>query len=118
MNSSFRVNDYLGHILEAIGRIEAYTLGLDQGGFESDVKTQDAVIRNMEIIGEACSNIRKQAPDFARSHPEVPWGSAIGNRNALSHGYFSVDLTLVWATVRQDLPRLKAAVQSLSSGLG
>ena len=113
MNSTLRVNDYLGHILEAIGRIDDYTRNLDQSGFESDAKTQDAVIRNMEIIGEACKNIRKHAPDFARSHPEVPWGNAIGNRNALSHGYFSVDLTLVWATVVRDLPRLKATVQSL-----
>ena len=113
MNAPVRVKDFLGHILEAISRIESYTLSLDKGGFEADAKTQDAVIRNMEIIGEACNNIRKHAPDFARAHPEVPWASAIGNRNALSHGYFSVDLVLVWATVRHDLPKLKTAVEFL-----
>ncbi|MGH8830915.1 MAG: HepT-like ribonuclease domain-containing protein, partial [Polaromonas sp.] len=71
------------------------------------------VIRNMEVIGEACSNIRKLAPEFAQAHPEVPWGSAIGNRNALSHGYFSVDLELVWATMQTDLPALKVAIERL-----
>ena len=113
MKGTLRVKDFLGHILEAIARIESYTLSLDQVSFEADVKTQDAVIRNMEIIGEACNNIRKHAPDFALSHPEVPWASAIGNRNALPHGYFSVDLVLVWATVGHDLPKLKTAVESL-----
>ena len=113
MNPPLRVKDFLGHILEAISRIGSYTLDLDQGSFEADAKTQDAVIRNLEIIGEACNNIRKYAPEFARSHPEVPWGNAIGNRNALSHGYFSVDLVLVWATVAHDLPKLKTAVNSL-----
>jgi uncharacterized protein with HEPN domain len=113
VNSALRTKDFLGHILEAIDRIESYTLNLDQSGFEADVKTQDAVIRNMEIVGEACSNIRKHTPDFAKSHPEVPWGNAIGNRNALSHGYFSVDLTLVWATAQNDLPKLKKAIEPL-----
>jgi len=116
VNSALRIGDFLGHILEAIGRIESYTTRLEQPDFEADAKTQDAVIRNMEIIGEACSNIRRLAPDFARAHPEVPWGSAIGNRNALSHGYFSVDLQLVWATVQHDLPKLKTAVERLRAG--
>lgn len=53
------------------------------------------------------------APEFARAHPEVPWGSAIGNRNALSHGYFSVDMELVWATMQTDLPALKMAIERL-----
>ena len=72
------------------------------------------MIRNMEVIGEACSNIRKLAPEFVRAHPEVPWGSAIGNRNALTHGYFSVDLNLIWATMQTDLPTLKASVERLN----
>ena len=116
MNSKLRVKDYLGHILEAISRIDTYVLALDQAAFEADVKSQDAVIRNLEIIGEACSNIRKVAPEFAAAHPEIPWGNAIGNRNALSHGYFAVDLELVWATVQQDLPNLKLAVLGLHAG--
>ncbi|MGH8849338.1 MAG: HepT-like ribonuclease domain-containing protein [Polaromonas sp.] len=94
-------------------RIDAFSTALDKAAFMADLKTQDAVIRNMEVIGEACSNIRKLAPEFAQAHPEVPWGSAIGNRNALSHGYFSVDLELVWATMQTDLPALKVAIERL-----
>jgi uncharacterized protein with HEPN domain len=86
---------------------------LGQPAFDADFKSQDAVIRNLEIIGEACSNICKLDPEFALAHPEIPWSNAIGNRNALSHGYFSVDLELVWATVWRDLPNLKVAVQNL-----
>ena len=118
MNAPLRVKDFLGHILEAIGRIESYTADLSFTAFEEDSKTQDAVIRNLEIVGEACSNIRKHAPEFSNAHPEVPWGSAIGNRNALSHGYFSVDLALVWATVQSDLPKLKLAIALLHGNQG
>ncbi|WP_114971034.1 DUF86 domain-containing protein [Rhodoferax ferrireducens] len=113
MNKALRVQDYLGHILQAIDRIDGFSAGLNEVSFMADLKTQDAVIRNLEVIGEACSNIRKLAPAFTKAHPEVPWGSAIGNRNALSHGYFSVDLSLIWATMQNDLPALKASVERL-----
>lgn len=118
MTARLRVKDFLGHILEAIGRIESYTADLSVAEFEDDGKTQDAVIRNLEIVGEACSNIRKHVPEFLKAHPEVPWGSAIGNSNALSPGYFSVDLMLVWATVQSDLPKLKRAIALLHSDEG
>lgn len=117
MNTEPRLKDFLGHILEAVDRIESFSAGMDEAGFLADIKTQDAVIRNLEVIGEACNNIRRVAPEFAGAHPEVPWGSAIGNRNALSHGYFSVDLPLVWATVQQDLRQLKATVEGLHATL-
>ena len=110
---SKRTSDFLGHILEAISRIGRYTDQMNIADFQENELVQDAVIRNMEVIGEACGNIRKLAPAFVQSHPEVPWSSAIGNRNALSHGYFSVDLKLVWATVKSDLPTLKLAVERL-----
>ena len=113
MNAELRVQDFLGHILQAIARIEVFSIDLNEAGFLVDLKTQDAVIRNMEVIGEACSIIRKLAPEFVRAHPEVPWGSAIGNRNALSHGYFSVDLNLIWATMQNDLPALKVSIERL-----
>lgn len=87
-----RVPDYLHHILEAIQRIHRYVENITEAAFLEDTKTQDAVIRNFEIIGEACRNIGHHAPDFAASHPEVPWGIAYEMRNALSHGYFKVDM--------------------------
>ena len=80
----------------------------------ADRKTQDAVIRNLEIIGEACNNVAKNHPDFAVQHATVPWGFAYEMRNALTHGYFTVDLAIVWQTIRNDLPTLKAQVSALS----
>lgn len=73
MTARLRTKDFLGHILEAIDRIESYTVGLTFSDFKDDCKTQDAVIRNLKIVGEACSNIRKHAPEFSGAHPEVPW---------------------------------------------
>jgi hypothetical protein len=64
-----------------------------------DAKTQDAVIRNFEIIGEAAQGIRQRYPDFIAIHPDLPWRSAYGMRNALTHGYFDVDLEQVWQAI-------------------
>lgn len=82
-------------------------------GFMSDRKTCDAVIRNLEVIGEACNNIAKKHPDFAAQHAHVPWGFAYEMRNALAHGHFTVDLTIVWQTIQNDLPTLKARIKAL-----
>ena len=100
-----RLPEYLGHILEAIERIHRYVEDLDEVGFLQDEKTQDAVIRNFEIIGEA-SNIKQYHPEFARQHPEVPLNFAYEMRNALAHGYFKIDLEIVWKTIHADLPEL------------
>jgi uncharacterized protein with HEPN domain len=72
------------------------------------------VIRNLEVVGEACNNVVKHHPAFAQQHPQVPWGFAYEMRNALSHGYFKVDLDIVWATVTADLPGLKVKLASLA----
>ncbi|MDZ7919667.1 DUF86 domain-containing protein, partial [Rhodoferax sp.] len=63
--------------------------GADVSGFKADRKTQDAVIRNLEVIGEACNNVTKNQPDFAAQRTTVPWGFAYEMRNALAHGYFN-----------------------------
>ena len=70
--------------------------------------------RNLEIIGEACNNVAKNHPDFAQKHAHVPWGFAYEMRNALAHGYFTVDLGIVWQTVQNDMPALRAQVAALS----
>lgn len=99
----------LRHILEAIDKIAEYTHEGAQA-FGSDSKTQDAVIRNLEIIGEAV----KSLPEAARSaEPEIPWKQIAGMRDKLIHAYFGVDLTLVWEVVEHSLPPLRAAVQRL-----
>jgi len=111
-----RLGDYLGHIEEAIHRILDYTAGMDEARFGASKITQDAVIRNIEIIGEAGNNILKSFPEFAAKNPHLRLKSAYRMRNAVAHGYFSIDLEIVWTTVSQDLPKLLADVQSLKNG--
>jgi uncharacterized protein with HEPN domain len=108
-----RIPDYLGHILEAARRINLYVANMTRAQFLQDAKTQDAVIRKFEIIGEACRNIDSHHPDFTLEHPEVPWGFAYEMRNALAHGYFKVDLEIVWTTIHHDLPGLATQIGEL-----
>jgi uncharacterized protein with HEPN domain len=108
-----RIADYLQHILEAIDNIQDYTAGMDLDAFMADRKTRDAVIRNLEVIGEACNNVAKNNSIFAAEHSNVPWGFAYEMRNALSHGYFTVDHAIVWQTVQQDLPKLQSQILAL-----
>lgn len=112
-----RLADYLAHILEAIGRIARYTEDLDEVAFLGNEMMQDAVIRNIEIIGEASHNIEVHHPDFAAEHPELPLAFAYQMRNAVAHGYFKVDLEIVWKTIQKDLPSLRQQVQAVSDEL-
>jgi uncharacterized protein with HEPN domain len=98
-----RLSDYLGHILEAIERIDRYTEDMDEVQFLQSEMVQDAVIRNFEIIGEASHNIENHFPEYAVAHPELPLAFAYQMRNAVAHGYFKVDQEIVWKTVQNDL---------------
>ncbi len=111
-DDDLRLPDYLGHILDAIGRIERYTTNLDEAEFAQNSLVQDAVIRNFEIIGEASRNISKRYPDFAAAHPSLPLAVAYEMRNAVAHGYFKVDLGIVWKTIRDDLDDLAQRVEA------
>ena len=108
-----RLPEYLGHIVQAIDRVHRYVADMHEAGFLQDEKTQDAVIRNFEVIGEASNNIKKYHPDFASQHPEVPLNFAYEMRNALAHGYFKIDFEVVWTTIHADLPGLRAQVAAL-----
>lgn len=112
-----RTPDYLGHMLEAIRRIEAYIASMDREAFLADLRTQDAVIRNLEIVGEAARNVQRHDPAFIAAHPEVPWAVAYRMRNVLSHGYADVDLGIVWSTIRTALPGLREQITTLLSAL-
>ena len=112
-----RLSNYLGHILQAIERIHRYTEDMDEIGFSQNDMTQDAVIRNLEIIGEASRNIARHYPDFADAHPELPLSFAYEMRNALAHGYFKVDMAIVWKTIETDLPHLHRQVQAILDSL-
>lgn len=101
---------YVDHILESIADIISYTNGLSWEEFLNDKEKQDAVIRKIEIIGEAARNI---PTDFTKQHRYIPWKVISGMRNKLIHEYFSVDLALVWQVVQKDLPKLKVQLEKL-----
>lgn len=112
-----RVRDYLEHIAQAIANIQEYTAGMNAAAYLADRKTQDAVVRNFEVIGEACNNIAKHRSDFAARHAEIPWNFAYEMRNALAHGYFKIDQGIVWRTIEADLPALGKALQAVLHSL-
>lgn len=112
-----RVPDYLGHILQAIDRINRYIEDIDEAAFLENALVQDAVIRNIEIIGEASRNIERDHADFAAKHPDVPWEDVYLMRNRVSHGYFSVDLEVVWKTIQRDIPEFARQIRSLHQTL-
>ncbi len=114
---ALRLEDFLGHIIEAIERCQRHVAGMDKGKFLTDEKTQDAVIRTIEIIGEASNNIHKRYPAIPCRFPNVPFGFAYEMRNVVAHGYFKVDLSIVWSTVQKDLPGLLAAVRAVKAQL-
>jgi len=87
---------YLHHILDAIDLIEEYTNELSENEFLSNSMARNAVVRQIEIIGEAARNI---SDDFRDLHPNVPWGKMIGIRNKIIHEYFNVNFPIVWDTV-------------------
>jgi len=111
MNKALRVPDYLRHILKAIERIERHTSDVDVVGFLASELIQDAVIRNLEVIGEAANNIQTVDPAFAKVHDEIPWQVMYAMRNRLSHGYDKIDYDMVWQTVCNDLPELYALIK-------
>ncbi len=100
---------YLEHILEAIKKIETYLTDKSSADLEQDYMMQDAVIRNLSIIGEAANNLSEQ---FIAAHPEIDWRQVVGMRNRLIHDYFGVDLDTVWKTVTHDLPPLKKFLET------
>jgi len=97
-------------MLEAIERIEEFVQGIDLDAFLKDRRTSDAIVRNLEIIGEAARNVPE---DVASRHPGVPWKKAREMRNVLAHAYFGVDLPTVWKTIQDDLPPLKARLHEV-----
>lgn len=99
---------YLRHILEAIHDIEQYS-SAGHHAFMVDKMRQDAIIRKLEVIGEAVKNLSERAK---QERPELPWRQIAGMRDRLTHDYFGVDLALFWAVVEKDLPKLKTVVEA------
>ncbi len=94
---------YLEDIRQAIGKIQSYTAGITRDMFDQDDRTVDAVIRNLQIIGEAA----KAIPDAIRAgYPNVEWKKIAGLRDILAHQYFEVDLDIIWDVLQNKLPEL------------
>ena len=103
---------YLEDILEAIGKVSRYTVGLSQEAFSGDEKTLDAVVRNLEVIGEAI----KKVPGKIRSkYPEVEWKKIAGLRDILIHEYFGIDVDIIWDIVQNKLQVLEKQVNLILS---
>lgn len=108
-----RLPDYLSHIVEAIDRIETYIGGMDKTAFSRNKLVIDAVIRNIEVIGEASNKVRKHHRAFADEHSEVPWRGSYEMRSVVAHDYFKVDLDIVWDTIKNDLSGMRRDIQAL-----
>ena len=108
-----RVPEYLQHIVEAIDRATGYVAGMDAAAFEQDTRTQDAVIRALQVVGEAANKARLADPNLQGSALEIPWDVMYGMRNRIVHDYFEVDLDVVWQTIQRDLPELRPRIVQL-----
>ncbi|WP_418647457.1 DUF86 domain-containing protein [Thauera butanivorans] len=117
---ALRLDDYLLHMEDAISRVQRYTHSKSQTDFNADEQLQDAVIRNIEIIGEAAHNVAIHAPAFTQLHHDIPWAALYAMRNRLSHGYWTIDLAVVWQVIQRDLPTLKEQLKQCraASALG
>ena len=105
---------FLEDILECIDRIEGYTKDLSYDEFIDKQMVIDAVVRNLEIIGEASKNIKE---DTRKSYSSIPWNRMIGLRNIIAHGYFGVDLSIVWEIIKKNLPDTKPSIVEMYGNL-
>jgi len=107
--------EFLNDIREAADRIARYVGDMSYEGFLADTKTQDAVIRNIEIIGEATRGISEQ---LRAANPHIPWKSMAGMRDRLIHHYFGVNLDIVWEVVSTELPPLTSELTTIIEATG
>ncbi len=104
--SENRLPDYIDHIQQAAADARSFVEGLDRDDFLRDKRTQQAVIMSLIIIGEAATKVIDVYSEFAQEHQEVPWRNMRGMRNRIAHGYFDINLDVVWETVQEWLPVL------------
>jgi uncharacterized protein with HEPN domain len=105
---------YVSHILDSIDHIIAYTEGMDFNSFSKNFMVQDAVVRNLTVIGEPTKQLNN---DFRERYSNVPWKKIAGMRDKLVHDYFRVDIETVWEAVVSDIPALKIELQKIHSQL-
>ena len=106
--------DYIQDILDSIQDIENFIQGMNYEEFRDDRKTINAVIRSIEIIGEASKKIPKSLRD---SQPEIPWKKMAGMRDKLTHAYFGIDLEIIWKVVSEEIKQIKPGILKIKDGL-
>jgi uncharacterized protein with HEPN domain len=112
-----RVADTLTHMRGAVTLARSYVDGMSKAAFVADTRTQQAVIMNLVIIGELATQLIKDHAAFITAHPEIPWSSMRGMRNRIAHGYFEINLDVVWDTVQSALPMLDKDLANVLRGL-
>mgnify|MGYP001069226772 CR=1 FL=1 len=110
--TDLRTLDYLIHIRDAGKNIAAFIQGSSKTQFKADIRTQKATVMCLIEIGEAATKILQSDPEFIEMNSNLPWRSMRGMRNRIAHGYFDVDLDIVWDTVETALPELTHAIEN------
>jgi len=110
-----RLPDYLNHMRQAIADAQSFTEGMAQADFMEDKRTQQAVVMSLIVLGEAATKVMDQYPAFAEQHKQIPWRSMRGMRNRIAHGYFDINLEVVWDTLQAALPALNSQLDALPS---
>jgi uncharacterized protein with HEPN domain len=110
MSKGRELSDYLADIHNAIVEVDEFTKGMAFDTFEEDRKTINAVIRSLEVLGEATKHI---PTSFRNKHPEIPWSKMAGMRDVLIHDYMGVDLMTVWKAAKERLPEIRPAIEKL-----
>jgi uncharacterized protein with HEPN domain len=106
MRERRRLFDYLNHIQQAATDACEFVEGLTKETFLDDKRTQRAVIMSLVIIGEAATKMMDNYPEFIQNHEQVPWRNMRGMRNRIAHGYFEINMDVVWDTVQSAIPEL------------
>jgi uncharacterized protein with HEPN domain len=105
---------FLRHMIDALRRLEAYVTGTTREGSRENPVLQDAVLRQLTVLGEAAGKV---SPAVTRSHPDIPWPDVTGIRHKLVHDYFVIDVDVVWTTATEDAPALQLLVEAALENL-
>jgi len=106
--------DLIAHIKQAALDAQSFVSDMDREQFDSDKKSQQAVIYSLLIVGEAATKIMDRYPEFATANPHIPWRNMRGMRNRFAHGYFDINLDVVWETVKVAVPDLLVQIDKQS----
>ncbi len=101
---------FIEHILDSIEKIEEFTRNVSQSEFNRNIQLQDAIVRRIEIIGEAARNLPK---NFTRKYPDIPWKEIIGTRDKIIHHYFGINLDIIWDIIKRNIPDLKRKLKEV-----